>query len=56
MTVDPVSAVPVTRGVVELAGEAGTVDVTVGVAVTGCVWLRLTSSTVIRFSPELLLA
>ena len=33
MTVEPVSAVPFTRGVVELDGEAGIVDVTVGVAV-----------------------
>ena len=47
---------PFTRGVVELAGDPGTVEVTVGVPVTGWVWFRLTSSTVIRFSPELLLA
>ena len=47
---------PLTFGVVELAGETGTVAVTVGVAVTACVWLRLTSSTVMRFSPKLVLA
>jgi hypothetical protein len=44
--------VPFTKGVVEIAGEAGTVDVTVGVAVTaGGVWFRLTSSTSIRLVP-----
>jgi hypothetical protein len=47
--------VPFTSGVVEFDGEAGTVDVTVGVAVTGTEF-RLTSSTVMRFSPVLLFA
>jgi hypothetical protein len=49
--------VPFTNGVVELAGEAGTVAVTVGVPVTtGGVCVRLMSSTAMRFSPVALLA
>ena len=46
-----------TRRVVELLGDAGTVEDTVGVAVTvAAVLVRLTSSTVMRFSPVALLA
>ncbi len=56
MTVAPVSAVPVTRGLVVVPGETGDVPVTVGVAVGGGVWLMLTSSTSIRAVPKKLLA
>ena len=52
VTVDPASAVPLTFGVVEVDGEAGTVAVTVGVAVCGAEpGLRPTSSTTMLLTP-----
>ena len=52
MTVDPVSAAPVTFGVVELDGETGTVAVMVGIPVTGPGRaLRWTSSSTMLLRP-----